>query len=806
MNSDASKLNIQDLQIRVIHLLEQVSALMTRASTQLWFKDDSFKDKPKNKYEIYKQDVEKERRKVENLELRMAIAAPMNTGKSTIINAIIGEELLPSPATAMTTLPTEIVFKANAVKPVLKLTSGIQSAFKLAVLALKQKIDEQGINQVMNQIAEYPHLKDLLNKIHALEAFSVLPEITGCDEINNLLTDLNHIIRLCSILELSEDTLQSLNDTDVPRIETPFFQFQSNQQSEKLGNLVIVDTPGPNEAGVSIKLESVVSKQLANSQLVLIVLDFTQLKAQQAEKIKEEVQKVIRTRGKQNLYVLINKVDQRRKGDMNTEQVQGFVTKNLELVDVNNTDRVFEISARQAFCSNDFLRESQQRSDLKGSEIAQALAQEIWSVDWEDELKEATVEEIQRKARKLWQKSGFAVFLEKAINVILEQVAPRCMESALNLCLVHLEGLSESIQSRKSYIASDAKLLEKAISDLNEELFSLVDCRKSLDGEVAKTKKQINTIVNGNLKKLKKEVRKKLDALPISLAMGSLQKTFSNFINNIQNRETGEFEFENKEDAKSFADKIVAHTRQIIVEQLKIVSKDIEKQTQKIIKELSNLLEDKTNPIIKRAQSRLNRDFNVNFNAVPLRTDVYMRINNPEAEFGGYGLSNFFKVFLKGLSDNLFLALGIGLIALISNNFIGKAIISGVTNVAGWLGFSLDIMNEKYNIKLDSFSGEVASLFDQKVTEIEKSSNKFIGEYFEQQTKIYFDALDSILSEYRNDLEQSLEDKYLPLTKLEELKQALDSFADGTDRAEVEKLIEQIKVLSESIKQFLPQQ
>lgn len=96
MNSDVSKPNVQDLQRQVIHLLEQVSVLMTSASTQLWFEDGS-----ENKYETYKQEVDKERRKVENLELRMAIAAPMNTGKSTIINAIIGQELLPSSATAI---------------------------------------------------------------------------------------------------------------------------------------------------------------------------------------------------------------------------------------------------------------------------------------------------------------------------------------------------------------------------------------------------------------------------------------------------------------------------------------------------------------------------------------------------------------------------------------------------------------------------------------------------------------------------------------------------------------------------------
>jgi hypothetical protein len=300
MNSESPKPNIQDLQRQVIDLIKKVSALMNHASTKLGFEDGS-----ENNYKTYQQEVDKERYKVENLELRMAIAAPMNTGKSTIINAIIGQELLPSSATAMTTLPTAIVFMANATEPVLKLSDGIRSAFREAFLSLKRNIKQQGINKVLNQTAEYPHLAGLLNKINNIEDFPVSSEISGCENINKILTDLNHIIRLCSILELSEEPLQYLTETDIPLIETPFWRSQSifkdsqqNEQPEKLGKLVIVDTPGPNEAGVSINLEYVVSRQLQNSQLVLIVLDFTQLKAQPAEKIKEAVQARLYRNGK----------------------------------------------------------------------------------------------------------------------------------------------------------------------------------------------------------------------------------------------------------------------------------------------------------------------------------------------------------------------------------------------------------------------------------------------------------------------------------------------------------------------------
>lgn len=293
----------------------------------------------------------------------------------------------------------------------------------------------------------------------------------------------------------------------------------------------------------------------------------------------------------------------------------------------------------------------------------------------------------------------------------------------------------------------------------------------------------------------------------IDYAVDSFRNLFSNFFKDIMNKNTGEFEFESKEDARSFANKVADSTKQIIEEQLNIVCEDTEKQTKKIIKELSDLLETRTKPIIERAQSRLYKDFNVNFNADFLMlVDVYIKINNPKTESRGYGLNDLFKVFLQGLFDNLLIALAVGLIGLILNNPIGKAIASGVVTVAGWFGLRLDkmIMKQRYTIKLIPFIGEVGQLFEKKVEKIKEEAKEFIEKYFNQQVEIYFKALDSILCEYKNDLTRTLKDKNLPFIKLEKLQQALDSFAEGTDRAELDKLIEQRNILAGNIDQLLP--
>lgn len=59
--------------------------------------------------------------RVKRKELTMTIVAPTSAGKSTIINAIAGQDLLPSRNDAMTVLPTEIVFSREVTHPKLLL-------------------------------------------------------------------------------------------------------------------------------------------------------------------------------------------------------------------------------------------------------------------------------------------------------------------------------------------------------------------------------------------------------------------------------------------------------------------------------------------------------------------------------------------------------------------------------------------------------------------------------------------------------------------------------------------------------------
>ncbi|MGK7893056.1 MAG: dynamin family protein, partial [Xenococcus sp. (in: cyanobacteria)] len=491
--------NIQDLQGDVLDLLKDISKLIRRA------KNDLSNNNSGNKYGEAQQEVEQAIRNVENLELRMAIVAPMKAGKSTIINAIVGQDLLPSRNAAMTTIPTKISFNDSVDKPVLILAENTLSVFKHTWESLHKKMNSLEESEIESSIGQYPHLKELAREIKN-NSFYISSEVVGKDNISLVLTKLNDIVRLCCTLDPSKDPLDKLED--VPNIQTPFWRNDNTEQSEQLGNLVVVDTPGPNEAGDNLRLTAVVEQELRRCSIVLIVLDFTQLNNQAAEGVKQQVQPIIDLIGKDNLYVLVNKVDQRRNGDMTPDDVKKFVYSDLNLSEAEDSERIFEISARQAFSATKFLLELQQNPDLELPNMSsiEALAKEVLGNRWERKLQKQTKEDLQEEAEYLWEDSGFNQFIINSIQALIASAAPKCMLSAINRSHNLLTSLKDDLSLRAKAISQDAEKLELEINALNTDLQHLEICRsrlKTVDEIKIKLQNNLNEILKTLVKQAK---------------------------------------------------------------------------------------------------------------------------------------------------------------------------------------------------------------------------------------------------------------------------------------------------------------
>lgn len=776
MTSTALKPDIHGLQKDVVDLLERVSQLMGRASSQLWSKDGF-----EAKYATYRDQIAEEARKVRNLELRMAIAAPMKAGKSTIINAIIGQELLPSRNAAMTTLPTEIVLKRDLQEPVLELGSETISTFQHAWLILNREIEKLGPEELHEKIGQYPHLLELVAEIRGSIGFPIRSKTVGCQEVNKALSELNDIIRLCSQLAPLADPLRALSH--VPRIETPFWQLQVDAPVETFGNLVIVDTPGPNEAGENLRLVGVVEEQLQKSSLVLIVLDYMQLKTKAAEEVKEDVQKVIKIRGKENLYVLVNKVDQRRDKDMTAEEVKQFVSAEFDLDMFLLEERVFEISARKACAASSFKQEMEMNPGtvLHEMKTARVLAQEIFAVDWEEELADSDVELLVRKADRLWKTSGFSPFLNKAISKLMAEAAPRCMQVALVIAQAHLAELLDAVKLRKSAISQDAAKLKTEVMKLRKDVEALRECRARLQEKATAKKNKLAKKLQLILQEMKSKSAmaleeyfleglsqrlngfqkldlegRKLFTQPIKIPIISdlidfiIPSSLSSLLKyQVAFAGLNSIKFNKRSEAEDFVGQVFLEAKQIIETLLYKEFIKIQNAIREVQGELRYLLRKDTKPIIERARNRLNEEFDVELSLPKLLLIKDVEIGSTDLNIN----------ILKKEKDFF------------------EAVVSWLQSLFGHRAPD----EEFYTVSLEDIVKQVNSAIEKKVEETEEKISEYLELDFQETTDQFFSSLDAYLQNYQDSLIQALNDQSSSMEDQDILKHLLDFYAQDSN-------------------------
>ena len=593
-------INVIDLQRKIISKLEEVQDLMKQAS-ELGMTDDF-----RHRYTQYKNDIHRDRQNVERLELKMAIIAPMSAGKSTIINAIVAQELLPVCANAMTAISTEIVFNADLEQPRLTLTQDTVHLFHKTAQTLQNRMRLLGNEGLNNAIAEYPHLKDLVNRIQdSLDL--ILQEIKeatqGIENINKALYLLNHIIRLFDIVSPKLDTSEELDRiknpldelVDLPRISTPFLQDYLTPQAQGIGNLIIIDTPGLEE--ISGLLESVINV-LQNCSIILLVLDFTGLNNQAADEIRKLVNELIRFKGEESLYVLVNKIDQRSPDSpMTPEKIREFIAAQFNIGTNEDSGRVFEISGNRAFCASKFRQERKQSQTVGISELktAKDLAFQVYPLDWEEELREVTLAQLDRKAVLLWNKSGFTPFIEKAINNLLANVSPRVFKLALNSAYNRLSATRNDFATLLAGIEGDQQTIEQQINELKRDLSTLEwNCERWLEA--------INEILKIYL------IR---DIGGIFDEMRDDKKEALTEVRNITNR--AKREFDNQEEAQEVANTVSRQIQELLGNKVEKIMSRIQSAIGGVKNRLAIATKEKLNPdeIWSIIRTRLSQELNI---------------------------------------------------------------------------------------------------------------------------------------------------------------------------------------------------
>jgi DNA-directed RNA polymerase subunit F len=407
--------------------------------------------------------------RVKRKELTMTIVAPTSAGKSTILNAIAGQDLLPSRNDATTVLPTEIVFSREVTRPKLILDKALMTLLREVWGQLHQIFQRIGLEEAVKQATknDFPR-ENVIREILNSSSVSSQSEVEESNSIQAELIRINDLLRLCGIFGIATDFLSSLSE--IPRIEVPFPRQLSSLKDSGLGTLALVDTPGPSE-DKSLNLVNVVKDRLIASSLVLVVVDYTKIGQTDPAKVKKLVDEIAAIKGRDRIYIIVNKIDDRDPNnpeDLTAKQILSLVKTKYEIDDPQN--RVFEMSAIKGFLATNFQREKEiyQPTELRKRKSFEALGQKYYSNYWKTKKTTATIEEMQEVADEFLKDSGFVRFINKAIAPLVTDAAPSMItiKGALN-------DISQIFTFFLSCLSKQKGILERDIQRLGIEINQL---------------------------------------------------------------------------------------------------------------------------------------------------------------------------------------------------------------------------------------------------------------------------------------------------------------------------------------------
>ncbi|EMC0657237.1 dynamin family protein [Escherichia coli] len=429
------------------------------------------------------EELEGEQIKTARREMVLAVVGTMKAGKSTTINAIVGQEILPNRNRPMTSVPTLIRHVPGKTEPVLHLEH-IQPVRNL-LSTLKQKLDTpagQQVAQTLQQTGDTCELLDILANDGWLKN-----EYHGEEEIFTGLASLNDLVRLAAAMGSEFPFDEYAEVQKLPVIDVEFSHLVGMDPCQ--GTLTLLDTPGPNEAGQP-QMEVMMRDQLQKASAVLAVMDYTQMNSKADEDVRKELNAIADVSAGR-LFVLVNKFDEKDRNGDRADAVRQKVPAMLNS-DVLPASRVYPGSSRQAYLANralhelrknrtlpvdeawvdDFVREAFGRMKkeyvCKDSEMATEGATDLWEGSLIDQLITEVIQSSHSRAAALAVDSAAAKLMQNAENV------------SEYLSLRH-QGLQQSIQSLQSHITS-------LLADIRE----IADCQEQVTADVRMAMEEID--------------------------------------------------------------------------------------------------------------------------------------------------------------------------------------------------------------------------------------------------------------------------------------------------------------------------
>lgn len=577
------------------------------------------------------QTLDNERKKLENLEFVISIVGTVKAGKSTTINAIVGQEILPNRSAPMTTLPTLVTHKEGQKEPSLTMPK-----YKVLNDFLK-KVREELKNDKKTQNATF--LKDSHGEEIAKELskkdFEFRNSYKNREEIFEFLKTLNDLMRLAKDLGLKPPYGEFEEIDELPRIEVEFY-YLKNMKNVHNAKLSLLDTPGPDEFGHSEELKNIFTTQLKQSSAIMLVMNYTVINNEGAGKAREEIQEIQKLIEKDHLFVLANKFDERTSKDPDYEQTKQNISKSM-FNETIKEENIFPLSSKWAYLVNLAKREIELNGKIdKNLSWAEDFGDEILGRKWESKIEDN--KEVEECCIEAWQDSYF----EEPLNKIIIHGYSNTTFKSLSSVLHKIKGINEELLNvfkvSENSLKKDIDTLNNDISNLEKDIKNISNIQKSLDEDIKKELENIEKNIEKQeeefLQKAKDEIGKIYDdkeehqknqieieaqkeennKQPPSFIHTILEKTFGEKDKKSHKeklKEDGKLRFENESDAKLFILELNKKLDINVTNTLQKLDEMLKNQVSIFVPSLNKKIEDNIGSVIEKIKEKVGEDIQI---------------------------------------------------------------------------------------------------------------------------------------------------------------------------------------------------
>lgn len=430
------------------------------------------------------EELEGEQIKTARREMVLAVVGTMKAGKSTTINAIVGQEILPNRNRPMTSVPTLIRHVPGKTEPVLHLEH-IQPVRNL-LITLQEKLATPAGQQVAQSLQQTGDTRELLDIL--ADDVWLKNEYHGEDEIFTGLASLNDLVRLAAAMRTEFPFDEYAEVQKLPVIDVAFSHLVGMDACQ--GTLTLLDTPGPNEAGQP-QMEMMMRDQLQKASAVLAVMDYTQMNSKADEEVRKELNAIADVSAGR-LFVLVNKFDEKDRNGDGADAVRQKVPAMLNS-DVLPASRVYPGSSRQAYLANRALHELRKTGALPANEawVDDFVREAFGRMKKEHICKDSEL--ATEGATELWEGSLIDKLITEVIQSSHSRAAALAVDSAAAKLMQNAENVSEYLSLRHQGLQQSIQSLQVHITSLLADIQEIEKCQNQVTGDVKIAMDNINT-------------------------------------------------------------------------------------------------------------------------------------------------------------------------------------------------------------------------------------------------------------------------------------------------------------------------